>query len=107
MPKMVGFATGSFIVFGAFEYSGGKLSEWRNAPVETELERKERLRKNRRRNVWETVTELGEGRGMNYPFLVQGTHADTLVGVYGPGYKERRRQRILENYGIDVGEATK
>ena len=24
------------------------------------------------------------------------------AGVYGPGYEERRAQRIKENYGIDV-----
>lgn len=24
------------------------------------------------------------------------------VGIYGPGYEERRAQRIKENYGIDV-----
>jgi hypothetical protein len=26
----------------------------------------------------------------------------TLPGIYGPGYEERRRQRLLEKYGIDV-----
>jgi hypothetical protein len=25
-------------------------------------------------------------------------------GIYGPGYEERRKQRIKENYGIDVPE---
>lgn len=24
------------------------------------------------------------------------------LGIYGPGYAERRRQRIKQNYGIDV-----
>jgi len=24
------------------------------------------------------------------------------AGIYGPGYAERRRQRIKQNYGIDV-----
>ncbi|KAK4910577.1 hypothetical protein LTR66_017424 [Elasticomyces elasticus] len=33
----------------------------------------------------ETINELGEGRG-----------------IYGPGYEERRAQRIKEAYGIDV-----
>jgi hypothetical protein len=27
------------------------------------------------------------------------------AGIYGPGYEERRRQRILEKYGIDVKAA--
>jgi hypothetical protein len=25
------------------------------------------------------------------------------TGVYAPGYQERRRERLLEKYGIDVG----
>jgi hypothetical protein len=29
----------------------------------------------------------------------------TTTGIYGPGYEERRRQRIMEKYGIDVKEA--
>lgn len=28
----------------------------------------------------------------------------TDPGIYGPGYEERRKQRIKENYGIDVPE---
>ena len=26
----------------------------------------------------------------------------TDLGIYGPGYAERRRERIKEKYGIDV-----
>lgn len=29
----------------------------------------------------------------------------TLPGIYAPGYEERRRQRLLAKYGIDVAEA--
>jgi hypothetical protein len=29
----------------------------------------------------------------------------TLLGIYGPGYEERRRQRLLDKYGIDVKAA--
>ncbi len=32
------------------------------------------------------------------------TITDYNLGIYGPGYEERRRQRIKENYGIDVPE---
>ena len=31
-------------------------------------------------------------------------HTDQEAGIYGPGYEERRRQRLKENYGIDVPE---
>jgi hypothetical protein len=27
------------------------------------------------------------------------------LGIYGPGYEERRRQRLLDKYGIDVKAA--
>jgi hypothetical protein len=50
-----------------------------------EVERREELKKVRRRPLSETLQQLGEGRG-----------------IYGPGYEERRRQRLLEKYGIDV-----
>lgn len=26
----------------------------------------------------------------------------TIKGIYAPGYEERRRERIKQNYGIDV-----
>jgi hypothetical protein len=29
----------------------------------------------------------------------------TITGIYAPGYEERRRQRLLEKYGIDVKAA--
>jgi hypothetical protein len=29
---------------------------------------------------------------------------NTSTGIYGPGYDERRKQRIKEAYGIDVPE---
>ena len=27
------------------------------------------------------------------------------TGIYGPGYRERRAQRLKENYGIDVPQS--
>jgi hypothetical protein len=29
----------------------------------------------------------------------------TMLGIYAPGYEERRRQRLLARYGIDVKAA--
>lgn len=26
----------------------------------------------------------------------------SIIGVYAPGYEERRAERLMENYGIDV-----
>ena len=85
VPSFLGFGAALAILVGAFEYTGGSLSGYRQDPDVDEVARKEFLRKNRRRPIEETIAVLGEGRG-----------------VYGPGYEERRRQRIKENYGIDV-----
>lgn len=73
------------VILGAFDYTGGALTGYRKNPEVDEFDHKEYLRKNRRRPIEETVEQLGEGRG-----------------IYGPGYQERRAQRIKERYGIDV-----
>jgi hypothetical protein len=49
---------------GVFDYTGGKLTGYEKDPTVDEVDRKEFLRKNRRRSIWETITELGEGRGL-------------------------------------------
>jgi hypothetical protein len=80
--------------------SGGRLRPWRD-PNRDLLEEREALRKNYRRPVEETIAELGEGRGKLISKL--SIHLlMTPLGIYGPGYAERRKQRIKENYGIDV-----
>jgi hypothetical protein len=48
---------------GAFDYTGGSLSGFKKDKDLDEFERKEALRKNRRRPIQETLSELGEGRG--------------------------------------------
>ncbi|MCJ1372950.1 hypothetical protein MMC20_004176 [Loxospora ochrophaea] len=69
----------------AYDYTGGLMTGYDKDASVDEYERKQQLRKNRRRPIQETLDELGEGRG-----------------IYGPGYEERRRERIKQNYGIDV-----
>jgi len=51
------------VLMGVFDYTGGKLSGYDKDPDVDEIDRKEALRKNRRRSIWETIQELGEGRG--------------------------------------------
>ena len=86
MPAVLGYGTLVSVILSAFDYTGGTLrGKEINADVD-EFERKENIRKNRRRPIQETIDELGEGRG-----------------IYGPGYAERRRETIKQNYGIDVG----
>lgn len=51
------------VVLGTFDYTGGALSGIGRDPDADEYERKQALRKNRRRPIQETIDELGEGRG--------------------------------------------
>lgn len=60
---MLGYGAGLAIVLSAFNYTGGKLSGYVKDPSVDGVERKEYMRKNRRRPLEETVQELGEGRG--------------------------------------------
>ncbi|KAI9757659.1 MAG: hypothetical protein M4579_003384 [Chaenotheca gracillima] len=89
LPAVLGNGAAAGIVLGAFDYTGGVLSGYTKDPTVDEYERKENLRKNRRRPIQETVSELGEGRG-----------------IYGPGYAERRRERLQARYGVDVAAQT-
>jgi len=86
-PAVLGFGAMTAIVMGAYDYGGAALTGYKKDPEVDEFERKQALRKNRRIPIEQTVAEIGEGRG-----------------IYGPGYDERRRQRIKETYGIDVPE---
>ena len=89
------------VVLGAYDYTGGSLKGTSKDPEIDEFERKELLRKNRRRPIEQTISEIGEGRGAYYTrTFVYGQL--TRRGIYGPGYDERRRERIKVKYGIDV-----
>jgi hypothetical protein len=52
------------VVLGAYDYTGGALTGYKKKSEMDEFERKELLRKNRRRPIEQTISELGEGRGM-------------------------------------------
>ncbi|PVH88051.1 hypothetical protein DL98DRAFT_479188 [Cadophora sp. DSE1049] len=84
-PAVLGFGALTAVVLGAYDYTGGALTGYRKDPEMDEFDRKEALRKNRRRPIDQTISEIGEGRG-----------------IYAPGYDERRRERIKEKYGIEV-----
>jgi len=63
MPAIIGYGAGLAIVMSAFDYTGGSLFGYARDPTVDEYDRKEALRKNRRRPIQETIEELGEGRG--------------------------------------------
>jgi hypothetical protein len=63
LPAVLGFGAGLAIVQGVFDYTGGKFSGYEKDPSVDEYERKEYLKKNRRKPIQETLEQLGEGRG--------------------------------------------
>ncbi|EAQ83208.1 hypothetical protein CHGG_09612 [Chaetomium globosum CBS 148.51] len=85
MPRILGYGVFAAVVTGTYDYAGGTLKGYWNRPEADEYERKETLRKTRRRPIEETIAEIGEGRG-----------------IKPPGYEERRRERIKERYGIEI-----
>lgn len=60
---MLGFGALTAVVLGAYDYTGGRLNGYKKDKEIDEFERKQELRKNRRRPIEETISELGEGRG--------------------------------------------
>ena len=101
---MLGGGASFATVMAAFAYTSG-LTGYKSESAEDEVERKEAYKKTYRRPLQETIDELGEGRGKLWEMDHLCGLQLTLSGIYGPGYAERRRQRLLERYGIDVGEA--
>ncbi|OJJ82872.1 Tim17/Tim22/Tim23/Pmp24 family protein [Aspergillus glaucus CBS 516.65] len=85
-PALMGYGAGLAIGMSGFNYAGGLWGYKRDKDLSVdEFERRTQLRKNYRIPGEQTLAELGEGRGL-----------------YGPGYAERRRERIKEAYGFDV-----
>lgn len=60
---MIGFGAGLAVLQGVFDYTGAKFTGYDKDPHVNEYERKEELRKNKRRPIQETLAQLGEGRG--------------------------------------------
>ncbi|TGJ79647.1 hypothetical protein E0Z10_g9119 [Xylaria hypoxylon] len=86
MPRILGYGAAFAVVMTAFDYTGGSLRGTRTeVPGMDEYERKEYLRRNRRRPIDETITDIGEGRG-----------------IEPSGYEERRRERLKEKYGVEI-----
>ena len=103
-PAVLGFGAGLAVFQGVFDYTGGKFSGYDKDPNVDEYERKENLRKNRRRPIQETLEQLGEGRGTLFVIEVIASIIINVIytGIYGPGYRERRADRLKENYGVEV-----
>ncbi|KAL1892808.1 hypothetical protein Cpir12675_004391 [Ceratocystis pirilliformis] len=85
LPIVVGYAALYAGFAGIFVFTGGRIGGFRNFDENAEFDRKEQLRANRRRPIEETLSEIGEGRG-----------------IRPPGYEERRRERLKEKYGFNI-----
>lgn len=57
------------VALSAYRYSSGLTGKDGNETEEDEVERKERMKKQRRRPLSETLEQLGEGRGDFYKSL--------------------------------------
>jgi hypothetical protein len=62
MPRILGYGALTAVILAAYEYTGGSLTGFKRDPGVDEYERKEMMRKNRRRPLEETLAEIGEGR---------------------------------------------
>ncbi|OAG45553.1 hypothetical protein AYO21_00189 [Fonsecaea monophora] len=86
MTSTLGSALALGTAMGVISYTGRSIFESSSDKAfDDRMTYKEEARARFRRPLNETINELGEGRG-----------------IYGPGYEERRKQRIKERYGIDV-----
>ncbi|KAF1362435.1 hypothetical protein EJ07DRAFT_106916 [Lizonia empirigonia] len=88
LPFMLGAGALFSVSMTAFRYTSGIRGSASGELDDEEIERREAMKKMRRRPLSETIEQLGEGRG-----------------IYAPGYEERRRQRLMDKYGIDVKAA--
>lgn len=77
-PAILGFGALTAVVMSAYDYTGGSLTGYTKDQEVDEFERKQALRKNRRRPIEETISELGEGRGTLY-LQSMYTRADSLL----------------------------
>ncbi|KAJ5504112.1 Mitochondrial inner membrane translocase subunit Tim17/Tim22/Tim23/peroxisomal protein PMP24 [Penicillium fimorum] len=85
LPAVLGYGIALSTAMTAFEYTGGSLFGYQKDTSVDEFDRRTALRKAFQTPGEQTLSELGEGRG-----------------IYGPGYEERRRERIKATYGIEV-----
>ncbi|KAJ6189545.1 hypothetical protein N7519_004453 [Penicillium mononematosum] len=84
-PAVLGYGIALSSAMTAFEYTGGTLFGYQKDTSVDEFDRRTALRKAFQTPGEQTISEVGEGRG-----------------IYGPGYEERRRERLKANYGIEV-----
>ncbi|CAM1503804.1 Fc.00g013950.m01.CDS01 [Cosmosporella sp. VM-42] len=83
MPIVAGLAGGVGVIQATFFFLGGRFDTFRRE--EDEFERKEKIRRTTRTPLEQTISEIGEGRG-----------------IKPEGYEERRAERLKEKYGVEI-----
>lgn len=63
MPAVFGVGSGMALMLGVFDYTGGRFDGYFNRREEDSFEIRERMMRNRRKSLEETIAEVGEGRG--------------------------------------------
>ncbi|KAF8424110.1 NADH-ubiquinone oxidoreductase 213 kDa subunit [Tirmania nivea] len=87
LSAVLGYGSSLALAMGVFDYTGGSLKTiWKDVGLD-EVSRKEMIRATRQRPVEELISQISES-----PM------------VHGPGYEERRKERLKEKYGIVVHE---
>ncbi|KAF4979582.1 hypothetical protein FZEAL_4252 [Fusarium zealandicum] len=83
MPVVLALGASLGTIQGMFHYLGGRYDSF-NREDDT-FERKEVVRRTTRLPIEQTISEIGEGRG-----------------IRPPGYDERRAERLKEKYGVEI-----
>ncbi|KAI1056380.1 hypothetical protein LB507_002054 [Fusarium sp. FIESC RH6] len=83
MPVVMGLGSGLAVFQGMFHYLGGRYDSFKREG--DEFERKEIVRRSTRLPIEQTISEIGEGRG-----------------IRPPGYDERRVERLSQKYGVEI-----
>lgn len=83
MPVVVGLGASIGVFQGMFYYLGNRYDTFKKE--DDTFERKETFRRTTRLPLEQTISEIGEGRG-----------------IQPPGYDERRAERLKEKYGFEV-----
>lgn len=105
MAPIVGYGTFTAIAMTAWEYTGGLRGKRPEIEGMDEFDRRENLRKNRRRPIEETLANVGEGRGECFQLARMEQIWDlklTFAGIQPPGFNERRKERLEEKYGVEI-----
>lgn len=85
VASVLGMGAFTAVLTGVMTHTGGSLKGGHQDLDADVKGQKDAHRKNYRSPIEQTIAELGEGRG-----------------IHGPGYAERRKERIKANYGIEV-----